>query len=216
MRRNSVFALLVLFSLALFALAQSPLCLAQEEDEVHAPVVSGIVTPSTGTAGSDFLFTATYRDADNDTALYVRVVIEGQAYDMIEVNPDDRNYTDGKEYSFRIKMIEGPSAFYFTASDGDHTAHSPVRTLNAEGSGLLSGRHMDLIIWGSLIVPFLLLFLIVALLQVRGMRKSLDALAGKKDDGEEKRTNGEGVGGEERTGEEGEGVGGEKEGDHHV
>jgi hypothetical protein len=76
------------------------------------------VVPRKGRPDIEYLFTATYRDFDNDPPVSIQIFIDQEGYDMQEVDPLDTNYTDGKDYSFKKVLSEGTYTFYYSANDG--------------------------------------------------------------------------------------------------
>ncbi|RZN14833.1 MAG: hypothetical protein EF812_04545, partial [Methanosarcinales archaeon] len=88
-----------------------------------APELSdGNVTPSTGNTTIFFDFSVIFTDADNNTAEYVNVTIDGIDYDLSETDSDD-NTTDGKSYSITgLDFISGTHIYNFTAADENDTA----------------------------------------------------------------------------------------------
>ena len=90
-----------------------------------APSLSdGNVTPQTGDTATTFNFSVTFTDLDNDTAEYVKVIIDGtEEYELSEADPTDTNTTDGKGYSRGInEFASGTHTYNFTAADANDTA----------------------------------------------------------------------------------------------
>ena len=92
-----------------------------------APTLTdGNVDPSSGTTADLFNFSVTFTDADNDTATYVKVIIDGTEHELSETDPNDINTTDGKEYSITgLSFTSGTYSYNFTAADANDTA-SPL------------------------------------------------------------------------------------------
>jgi hypothetical protein len=89
------------------------------------------VTPRKGQPDIEYLFTATYRDSDNDAPVSVKVFIDQVGYEMEELDPTDVNYTDSKDYFFRIILSQGTYTFYFTCDDGNgNECTTPSYTLD--------------------------------------------------------------------------------------
>ncbi len=108
-----------------------------DEDEVTIqntpPVLSdGIVSPTSGDIATDFTYSVTYTDADNDPPASPTVSIDGGGpIGMTEVNPVDTVYTDGKDYEYTTSGLDkGSHTFQFAASDGvgDATGDTGVHT----------------------------------------------------------------------------------------
>ncbi|AFV24418.1 S-layer-like domain-containing protein [Methanolobus psychrophilus R15] len=107
-----------------------------------APVLSSpLITPSSGSPATEFVFTVTYTDADNHTASYVNAVIDGINYPMTAVDPADTNTTDGKGYTLsNSSMAAGSHTYSFTASDGTTTATPTSEgTFSVNSDSSLSG-----------------------------------------------------------------------------
>ncbi|PHP45474.1 hypothetical protein B6V01_003825, partial [Methanosarcinales archaeon ex4572_44] len=92
-----------------------------------APTLTdGNVDLSSGTTADLFNFSVTFTDADNDTATYVKVIIDGTEHELSETDPNDINTTDGKEYSITgLSFTSGTYSYNFTAADANDTA-SPL------------------------------------------------------------------------------------------
>jgi hypothetical protein len=86
------------------------------------PVLSdGIVSPPSGNTTTDFTYSVTYTDADNDPPASPTVSIDGGVpIDMTEVDAGDTDYTDGKEYEYITSGLAKDVAhtYQFAASDG--------------------------------------------------------------------------------------------------
>jgi hypothetical protein len=77
------------------------------------------VTPYSGNTDTEFNFTVTYIHKDNNPPTKITVNISGKEYLMLEANPSDIDYQDGKEYYFKIKNLDiGIHSCNFWASDG--------------------------------------------------------------------------------------------------
>jgi len=94
------------------------------------------VEPSSGSPSTTFVYRVKYTDADNDAPLsgYPKVhilkssvEISGSPFTMIEVDPSDTTYSDGKLYTYSTTLSAGSDyTYYFEAKD--------VNGLNATGS----------------------------------------------------------------------------------
>jgi hypothetical protein len=85
-------------------------------------ITDGEMTPDTGDTDTEFTFSVTYSDEDNDPG-NVWVWIDGDKHRM---TPDisDTNYKDGVEYTYTTKLDKGNHPFYFTADDGSNPAEA--------------------------------------------------------------------------------------------
>lgn len=89
------------------------------------PVLIGSVSPTSAAVGTTFYFNLTFTDADNETATYANVTINGTDYTMLELDPLDVNTTDGKEYTFNKSIIiAGTYPYNFKASDGTNVENT--------------------------------------------------------------------------------------------
>jgi len=100
-----------------------------DEDQVTIqntpPMLSdGTVSPPSGDVTTDFTYSVTYTDDDNDPPASPTVSIDGGGpIDMTEVNPADTVYTDGKDYEYTTSGLDkGSHTFQFAASDSFDTA----------------------------------------------------------------------------------------------
>ncbi|RNI13708.1 S-layer protein [Methanohalophilus sp. RSK] len=83
------------------------------------------VSSTSGNNSTNFDFTVTFTDANNDSAAYVNVTINGTEYGMNESNSGDDTTIDGKDYEFNKSgsfFGLGIFDYFFTASDGTDTA----------------------------------------------------------------------------------------------
>ncbi len=86
---------------------------------------SGSVLPLHGTTETDFTYTITYTDEDNEAPVYMDVVIDSVAYTMQKFAPADNDYADGCLYYLTIRLGGGPHSYFFTTSDGINTNRDP-------------------------------------------------------------------------------------------
>ncbi len=85
-------------------------------------LTQGSVTPTSGNTSTWFNYTVTYGSANNDTAIYVKLCIDGINYTMIEVDKDDNIYLDGKLYYYNITHLGvGIHTYQFWTADGSYT-----------------------------------------------------------------------------------------------
>ncbi|MBU0460909.1 MAG: hypothetical protein KJ597_01615 [Nanoarchaeota archaeon] len=86
--------------------------------EGSAPTLTnGNVTPLSGATSTSFFFNVTYTDAENDTASYVKVEIDGVNYTMGEFDANDLDVTDGKTYNYSTTLSVSSHSFKFWAAD---------------------------------------------------------------------------------------------------
>lgn len=114
-KKATAFTLAVLLILLAFA----GVCFSAAGENSDPYFTKFAVNPRRGRPDIEYLFTATYKDSDNDKPFSVRVFIDQVGYDMEELDPTDTNYTDNKEYFFRIVLSQGTYTFYFYCDDGN-------------------------------------------------------------------------------------------------
>jgi len=85
----------------------------------HAPKLTApSVSPASGDTNTEFTFTITYTDEDNDAPSGgVKIVIDNQTYDMT-TNATSPNYTAGVVYTYKTKLSEGSHTVSFRGTDG--------------------------------------------------------------------------------------------------
>ena len=90
------------------------------------PVLSfSNVDPISGNTSTNFNFSVMYTDADNEAPKEIMVNISGINYSILEVNPVDTNYMDGKNYFYSIKHLNiGLHTYQFWVSDGFFRWHT--------------------------------------------------------------------------------------------
>lgn len=90
------------------------------------------VNPTSGVVETNFTFTVTYTDADNDAPTSIQVVLtdpDGTVTnsDMTAVNTADTDYTDGAQYTLTTTLPKvGDWKYHYTATDGSNTVNLPV------------------------------------------------------------------------------------------
>ena len=84
----------------------------------RSPTLSGgSVSPTSGSAGTEFLFEITYTDADGDAPSYIKVYVDGSEHAMSFVSGD---YMTGARYRYTWSATSaevGSHTYYFEASD---------------------------------------------------------------------------------------------------
>jgi len=90
----------------------------------YAPTLTGErFTPATGTRATEFSFSITYTDGEDDRATVSTVYIDDVAEYMM---PGGSNFRYGVLYSFSTKLDIGTHMFYFVFSDGKHDVRYPA------------------------------------------------------------------------------------------
>jgi uncharacterized protein YjbI with pentapeptide repeats len=83
------------------------------------------LTPIEGNTDTEFTFSFTYFDYDNDAPETIQVVIDENNYDM-DLKPGETAYNG--RYEYKTKLSEGVHSYYFIASDGKDTNTSETFT----------------------------------------------------------------------------------------
>jgi len=112
---------LIIGALLIFALLPCSVYAANQEAGTLPVLSNGGVTPDLGYVTTDFTYSVTYTDADNDAPISITVTIDGGTpQDMTEMNPADTDYADGKDYKYTTSgLAKGVTyTFRFAASDG--------------------------------------------------------------------------------------------------
>jgi hypothetical protein len=91
---------------------------------IYSPLVLGLpnVKPISGNTSTEFNFTVSYFHLNDKGPIKIVVNISGIEHSMLELEPADTNYLDGKNYFFNIKNLDiGIYSHQFTATDGEFT-----------------------------------------------------------------------------------------------
>jgi len=107
-------------------------------------LISAVVLPSIGYITTDFNYTVTYYDLDNQAPASNTVNITGTSHAgswaMLEVDPSDTNYVDGKDYYYTyIGLTIGSYTFHCAAND---TQDAWTETSEISGPNVLNTRPM--------------------------------------------------------------------------
>ncbi|MBM3473933.1 MAG: hypothetical protein FJX75_11745 [Armatimonadetes bacterium] len=94
------------------------------------------LNPDAGTQATTFTYHIIYKDLDvfagvqGNPPIWVRVYIDKQATDMVQVNPADTDYTDGALFEATATGLVAGTAhtYYFLANDGLDNARQPALT----------------------------------------------------------------------------------------
>jgi hypothetical protein len=83
------------------------------------------VSPKLGNTSTEFNFSIIYNQLNNTAPTMMKVIIDGTEHSMIEIDPLDTNYTNGKKYYFTMKNLDiGTHTYEFNASDGTNFTNS--------------------------------------------------------------------------------------------
>ncbi len=163
-----------------FAEAQDGFDSNQNELELTGgAVIPGAPKLESGTSthiGNVYNFTITYTDEDNDppTQDGILLIIGTDTYEMKESEPDDTNYTDGKQYYYSLELEDGNYTYYFKVTNIDNevfeTDQSPL-TVKPEGKEKDTEEDYTILIV-AVIVILIIVFLLVIFMLVK--RKSTE------------------------------------------
>jgi hypothetical protein len=96
------------------------------EPELRSPEVS----PTIGNTSTVFRFEVEYWDIDNEPPTEMSLRLNGVKHSMVQSNPGDQNFIDGKRFFFETTMDIGVlHSFRFIGSDGNHSANTPIINL---------------------------------------------------------------------------------------
>ncbi len=87
-------------------------------------LLSPQVAPSSGTQTTNFRYSVTYKDVDNDDPVSITLTITGVGtFNMVESDPQDTYYVDGKAYyyDYTAGLSVGTHSYTITADDGTDT-----------------------------------------------------------------------------------------------
>jgi hypothetical protein len=87
-------------------------------------LLSPQVTPTSGTATTNFRYKVTYKDQDNDDPVSLQLTITGVGtFTMVELDPSDQYFEDGKiyYYDYTAGLPVGVHSYTVTANDGTDT-----------------------------------------------------------------------------------------------
>ena len=93
------------------------------EPNAAPELLNASITPTFGDSSTVFLAEVTYLDKENQKPYPkpVQVILDGIAFAMIEADPADSFFGDGKTFAHYTKLTVGNHTFSFTASDGTDT-----------------------------------------------------------------------------------------------
>ncbi len=92
----------------------------------HVPTLTGgTYAPSSGTVSTEFTYTVTYTDLDNDAPTTKAVIIDGISHNMTTT---DTIYSDGSEFTYVTTLSEGTHNYKFQFSDGHDTVSTATLT----------------------------------------------------------------------------------------
>ncbi len=85
------------------------------------PILTGSVTPTFGNTSTSFNFSLNYRDKENQAPGFVKLLVNGSYHKMLELNPADTNYKNGKDYFLELAHLDVRiHNALFIATDGKH------------------------------------------------------------------------------------------------
>ena len=156
----------ILISLALFLflllIILPPAAGAAGTGSDEASFSRGGVTPSSGDSDTTFLFTVTLT-APSAPSSPVEVVINNRSHAMSEVEPQDTNYSDGKDFEYREKFEAGGVIYYFRCGN----VTTPVSTISVTTPKIIKW-HIDVaIVAGLFVIPVIYTALLLRRLMER-------------------------------------------------
>ena len=93
---------------------------------IYPPVLTnGQINNTLGFGVSDMMFSINYTDYNNESPIYMRVIVNGTQYDMVKNDSTDNLYLNGVIYNYTKKFPKGVYEFYFETSDGINITRFP-------------------------------------------------------------------------------------------
>lgn len=159
--------------------------------KVNSPPIlaGGGVFPEKGDTNKMFKFSIIYTDNDDERPESIEVIIDDIPNRMIESDPNDEDYTDGKNYEFELSLDEGDHKYYFEASDEKHDVRFPagmakdtVKVTAVEKElifGFLEEQYfgMPTLICGPIGIIFIIAIIISLILIMRKGKPSEETMA---------------------------------------
>jgi hypothetical protein len=132
-------------------------------------LTDGKMTPESGDINTDFIFSVTYTDDDNDPG-NVWIWIDGKKHQM-EPDLGDIDYTDGIKYFYKTKLDKGRHTYYFTANDGIDEAESrdsntPTNADNAMSTPKIGEPEEKGLGLGNLILYLFVIIIIIIIVLI--------------------------------------------------
>jgi hypothetical protein len=138
-----------------------------DELEVKAGTVVGEPGLADGKVtrdGKNWKFEVTYTNSKNlgPDSNGVKLIIGGQSYTMLETDPADTNYTDGKGYYFVLQLGEGTQKYHFEVTDASgQPASTEEKTVKV---GEDTGEAEGLEGWYALVILLVLIIVVLIIL----------------------------------------------------
>ena len=108
------------------------------------------ISTQTGEEETEFVFSVMIMTSEGEPKAPVEVVVEKKSHTMKEIDPQDSNFSDGKEFSYMGKFSEGPKFYYFRC--GNQTTRAS--TFEVKETILFEQYHPDLALaMGIYIIP---------------------------------------------------------------
>lgn len=147
--------MIIITLIALFLLSSTlPNYGSANESEVGLSRYS--VYPGWGVGETEFLFIL-HVTSDESAVIQPEVIINNEPYTMIEMDPGDTNYSDGKNFYFRIELEPGGYAYFFR-SGNTTTVSLPLSVTELDRIQY----HLDIaIILSILAIPVIVMVLFI-------------------------------------------------------
>lgn len=151
-------------------------------------LTEGKVSPEQGDIDTKFTFSVYYYDADGDPPGQVKVVIDGEEYDM---SLDSGTAANGT-YVYKTKLSKGAHSFYFTATDGNKTAmggdtSTPISSSTSRETSEIEdvSEGIDWILILLIIIIIILIIAIIGVALYRSKKPRADEMEIPPDDFDE-------------------------------
>lgn len=167
-QKTPVLISLIFISILIFVSMTLPIIEpVQGEEERTVKLTHPGLQPGSGTDGTTFLFTIK-ATGSAEPASPIEVVINDRGYMMNEVNNDDANYSDGKDFYHRQRLSQGGTVYFFRSGNTTTTA----RILSVGESDRIQYHYDVALIMSLLVIP-----VIVGILLFRRIEREFHEIA---------------------------------------
>jgi len=169
--------------IALLALAMVAAALLAPFASADEPrLLNGSVSATSSDENAVYVFMVTYQS--NVSAQSVRLILNGNSYDMQQFDAADSNSSDGKAYFYSTKLPAGMNTYSFTCSDGSGgTNTTAAKLILVKEVPWITVTHLDVMLALFIFIPFVVYFVWLA----RRMTKTLEKIEKRQEKGEEKK-----------------------------
>jgi hypothetical protein len=132
------------------------------------PTTPELTSGDSSHEGNIYTFAITYSDADNDppNADGVLLILGNNTYKMQESDPNDTDYSDGKDYYYSLELEDGDYKYKFKVTNDDNDLFETDEFPLVVGPGAKKSEEEDntLLILVIVVVVIIIIFLLVLFL----------------------------------------------------